>query len=584
MPLPNGFISELKARVSLEDTISRYVQLKRAGSNLVGCCPFHSEKTPSFTVFLQTDSFYCFGCGAGGDIITFVMRMENLDYMSAVEKLAGEAGMQIPQDMTPGRRENRERYYEMNKKAARFFHNKLISPEGKKGLEYLMEKRSLSAATIRKFGLGYAGESWDELCGFLMREGFTEEEITTGFLAGKSKRTGRVFDYFRGRVMFPIIDISGRVIAFGGRATGNEEPKYLNSSDTPVFKKRRNLYALNIAKDSDKDSVILCEGYMDVIALQAAGFTNAIASLGTALTEEQVNIIKRYASTVYICYDSDGAGRAATSRAIKILEKSDLKIKVLSLKGAKDPDEYIKKFGRDAFQKVIDGANGHIEYVFSEILEKYNLENPEDKLSFVKEIFWVLTKTPSSLEREIFLGRLHELTGIAPDILKSEFSKVERSAKKSEERRRINEDMQAAAGFGDRVNPDRTKYTFAASKEENALGILLLRSEYLADPKIRKRLSDACFKCEFNKRMLLLLLELTENGGTFDFGELGAFLTADEISAATKMMLSRKNLSDNSEKVLTELLDALDSDAASDNDTADLNEYFSKLKSKKQGK
>jgi len=293
--IDHSIIEEIKYRSNIEDVISSYVSLKRAGSNMNGLCPFHSEKTPSFTVFTSTQNFYCFGCGAGGDVITFIMRMENLEYRDALEFLAKRAGIEIPEDgATLQKGPTRSRMIDMNRDAARFFHSQLYSENGRKGLEYLKVQRGLSDAVIKRFGLGYAPDSFGSLTDYLKSKGYTDEEMITGFMCGKSQKTGRPYDYFRGRVMFPIIDVAGNVIAFGGRVLDDSLPKYLNSSDTPAFKKSRNLFALNYAKNNCSEYLILCEGYMDVIALHAAGFSSAVATLGTAITADQARIMAKY--------------------------------------------------------------------------------------------------------------------------------------------------------------------------------------------------------------------------------------------------------------------------------------------------
>ena len=349
MAYPQSFLAELKSRVSLVDVISSVTELKRAGSNLVGRCPFHNERTGSFTVFNANDPsaahYYCFGCGEGGDVITFVMKTENLDYPSAVEALAQRVGMKVPEERRWGEKKiDRARLYELNAAAARFFHETLMSEAGREGLQYLSGRRGLPMGVIRHFGLGFAPNGWHTLLDAMKAKGFTEDELVTVFLAGK--RNGRTFDMFRNRVMFPIIDLSGHVIAFGGRVMDDSTPKYLNSSDTAVFKKGMNLYALNFAKKTTRDSLIFCEGYMDVIALHQAGFTNAVATLGTAMTPEQARLVRRFVKKVYLCYDSDDAGQRATSKAIELLEAADVTVKVITVTGAKDPDDFLKKYGQ----------------------------------------------------------------------------------------------------------------------------------------------------------------------------------------------------------------------------------------------
>ncbi|MEA4831847.1 MAG: DNA primase [Oscillospiraceae bacterium] len=554
--LPESFIQELKMRVSLEDIAGQYVRLKRAGSNLVGCCPFHSEKTPSFTIYSPGDHFYCFGCGAGGDVITFVMRIEALDYMSAVEQLAERAGMKVPDEgQDAGQRTDKQRYYEINKKAARYFYEILMSPRGEPGMKYLI-KRGLGVETIRHFGLGYAGDDFDGLVGYLSREGFTAEEMKTAFLAGIGSKSGKPFDYFRGRVMFPIIDLNGKVCAFGGRIIGDGNPKYLNSSDTPVFKKSRTLFAGNYAKNAGTDSLILCEGYMDVIALHAAGFTNAVATLGTSLTGEQSRLMRRYASKVFLCYDSDEPGKKAAKRAIELLDAADIKVKVITLQGAKDPDEYIKTFGKAAFQEVLDGSEGQIEYTFNSIKAGYDLNVPEDKLRFAREICAKLSGIRSPLEKEVYIERLRELTGLDASILRAEADRSAKRAVRSAVRERTEADLKKTAGYGDTANPEKIKYPAACAKEEGIIGILLLRPEYLADEKTRTLVDPGNFVTAFGREAVTELLKLGSDGG-FDFSYLAQSFSPDKLGALTRMKLARASLTDNSPAVLASLAESL---------------------------
>ena len=574
MAFPQDFLQELKARNNVEDVISQYVSLKRAGSNLVGCCPFHSERTPSFTVFRNADNFYCFGCGAGGDVITFVMKMENVDYVTAVEHLAQRAGLTVPVDPASGPRINKERYFEMNKLAARFFYDSLISPKNKAALDYAVG-RGLSPQTIKRFGIGYADDSWDSLTGYLLSKGFEKEELRQGFLAGVSNKTGNLFDYFRNRIMFPIFDISGNVIAFGGRIIGNGEPKYLNSSDTPVFKKSRNLYALNTAKNNTDSSLILCEGYMDVVALQQAGFTNAVATLGTALTSEQTRIISRYASTVYLCYDSDEAGQRATKRAISLLGEVGLKVKVVKVEGAKDPDEYIKKYGRVAFEKLLRGSDGHIDYTLSTISDKYDLDVPEQKLMFVSDACNMLAGVYSEIEREIFIQKVVSQSGISADIIRNEVKKRQKKRAESAEKNFIREEINKSVGYGDRVNVDSAKNLSTVKKEENLLGILLLRPEFLTAKELSGILSEDIFRCEFTKKVFR---EINKEEGFS-----GEAFTPDEMGRITKMTLKRRELSNNSIEVASELAEALRSESERQKE-GDGNDFFKRIEELKKSK
>ena len=409
MRIPQNFVEELKYRNKIDDVISSYVNLKRTGSNKTGLCPFHSEKTPSFTVFTNTETFHCFGCGAGGDVITFIMRAENLEYTAALEFLAKRAGMEMPVDNEhKSEMLKRSRILEMNKDAAKFFNQMLYSPEAERARAYL-EKRKLSSAAVKRFGLGYAPDSFDALRNHMKRLGYSDAELKEAFLCGKSERTGKFFDYFRGRLIFPIIDNFSNVIAFGGRAINDEvKPKYLNTSDTPVFKKSRNLFALNFARSCADEYIILCEGYMDVIAVNMAGFSNAVATLGTALTSEQARIMARYTKKVVISYDSDDAGQSAAKRAIPLLSEAGIEVSVLKMKDAKDPDEYIKKFGAAKFKLLIEGSRGKFDFLCDTVLKKYDISVPDEKVRAAHEICEIIAGFYSDVERSVYISKAAE--------------------------------------------------------------------------------------------------------------------------------------------------------------------------------
>ena len=407
MRIPQSFIDEVKYRNKIEDVIASYVNLKRAGSNYQGLCPFHSEKTPSFTVFPNTETFHCFGCGAGGDVISFIMRAENLGYPGAVEFLAKRAGLEMPEEAGGAGSETvkRSRMYEMNRTAAVFFNKMLYAPESEPAREYL-KQRGLSSAAVKRFGLGFAPNSFDALRRHMHSLGYGDDELKEAFLCGKSERTGGYFDYFRGRLIFPIIDNFSNVIAFGGRALGDGKPKYLNTSDTPVFKKSRNLFALNFAKGSDRKELILCEGYMDVVSMHQAGFTNAVATLGTALTEEQSRLIAQYTGEVVLSYDSDAPGQAATRRATGLLEAAGVKIRVLSIPDAKDPDEFIKKFGAERFAQLIEGSSSATDFAINKLRQENDVTTAEGKVSFLKQFAALMAGLPSPIEREVYLSKV----------------------------------------------------------------------------------------------------------------------------------------------------------------------------------
>lgn len=573
MAYPQSFIEEIKMRNDLVTVIGKYVRLKPAGSNFVGCCPFHSEKTPSFTVFPEKN-FFCFGCGAGGDVITFVMRAENLDYRHAVEYLADAAGIAVPREQTfgsaPPKKEllTRERNFEMNKIAARYFHACLMSEKGKAGLEYLTS-RKLTPATVRHFGLGFAPDSFDGLYNVLTEKGFTFEEIRAAFLCGVSK-VGKPYDYFRNRVMFPIIDTVGNIVAFGGRVMDDSKPKYLNSSDTPVFKKSRNLFALNFAKNAatgaggaanDKvkpGEMILCEGYMDVIALHQAGFTNAVATLGTAVTPEQARIISRYAKTLYVSYDSDDAGRRADERAIRLMGEVGVEVKVLKVNGgAKDPDEYIKKYGSESFRKLMNGASGEIDYKLLSVTEKYNPDIPEEKLALLNEACDVISTIHSEMRREVYVLRLAELTGVSRDALIAELKKRDRILRNKHNKDFAKQSEEALRHFGDHVNPDAMKSVRGTEIEEQLLGILLLYPEFFA------RLSDELLKAEdfitpFDKSVFSEWKKAVDaDGQNADISALNAVFSPEQVGRIYRMYRKRKELTVNDFSALLALCTAL---------------------------
>lgn len=403
--LPDSFLQELKYRSDIEQVVGGYVNLRRRGRTLSGLCPFHSEKSPSFTVYPENQSFYCFGCGAGGDVITFIRKIENLDYIEAVRLLAQKAGIAVPENQEDDRTQRlRKRVLEANREAARYFHRNLMSERGRECRAYLIN-RGLTRETIVHFGIGFASESWDELLHEMQGKGFTREELIEAHLVTPNQKGG-AYDSFRNRTIFPIIDLRGNVIAFGGRNLGEKGPKYLNSSDTPVFKKSRNLFALNFAKNSGRTNIILCEGYMDVVSMHQGGFTNAVATLGTAMTEEQARLLAQYTKEVILSYDSDGPGQAATQRATGLLEAVGIKIKVLAIPDAKDPDEYIKKFGAERFEMLLEGSSSATEYQIKKLHTQNDIATSEGKVAFLKQFAELLAGIPSPIEREVYLSKI----------------------------------------------------------------------------------------------------------------------------------------------------------------------------------
>jgi len=548
-------------RNDIETLIGSYVSLKRAGSNLRGLCPFHSEKTPSFTVYPQDNSFYCFGCGAGGDAITFIRKRENLDYPDAVEFLAQRAGITIVRDeRTPISNEpkfDRNRMFKMNVDAAKYFNRCLFSdsPEAKAALSYFTDKRGLSVATIKHFGLGFAPNSFDQFSKYMLAKGYTYDELVAGFLCGRSEK-GRYYDAFRNRVMFPIIDVSGNVIAFGGRVMDDSKPKYKNSSDTPVFKKSRNLFALNFARHHCRDSLILCEGYMDVIAMHAAGFENAVATLGTAITSEQARMMSRYTKKVIISYDADEAGQKAAMRAVKMLTEVGLDVTILKVPGAKDPDEYIKQFGADKFKQVLSQSKSTFDYNLENILARYDINLPQDKVKALHESEKLISETYSSAERDIYIQNISKLFGVDAKSIKSDVERIITRANNQRRKEESNKIKQDAIGYSDRVNPDFIKAPAVAKNEETLLGLLLMYPEHRKRVFEGELVSADDFLTELNRRIFEYLRDSYLNGDDSQL-DIDAHFTPDERGRMTKMKLSRMELSENGEAVLIDSIERL---------------------------
>ena len=542
-------IEDIRARCDIETIIQSYVTLRKTGTNEKGLCPFHSERTPSFTVYPATQSFYCFGCGAGGDVITFIMKIENLDYRGAVEFLAEKAGIALPAwDGSELVKEgvSRKRILEMNLEAARFYRSMLFDEKiGAPGREYFFEKRGLSPATIRHFGLGYAPPYGSMTLQYMKSRGFTEEELREGYFCGKNERG--YYDYFRGRVMYPIIDVSGNVIAFGGRVLGDEKPKYLNTSDTPAFKKSRNLFALNYAKNHCENGFILCEGYMDVIALHAAGFENAVAGLGTAFGDEQARILKKYSDSVTLCYDSDEAGQKATARTIPILEKAGLTVRMLRLPEGKDPDEFIKKNGADAFRAVIEGSRSKFDYILESVRGKYTLDDTEEKLRAIGEVCRYIAGVYSQVERDLYIARAAQAFSVDPKSVRGDVEAQRRRNNRANDKKRREELIRVTAGLSDRVNPDYAKQPRAARMEEEVLGMLLLHPEYMTLAERESLLNEEMFPTTLGKRIYTWMkARLPEEPVAISY--MGEDFTPEEIGRAAKMLADRSELAGNDEK------------------------------------
>lgn len=523
MALSDSFLQELKMKTDIEDVISTYVTLKRRGATLVGLCPFHNEKTPSFTVYPATQSFYCFGCGAGGDAITFVKKIENLDYLDAVKTLAQRAGLQMPQEgFDDSLSKRRRRILEMNREAARFYHSVLLSPEGKVGYDYYIG-RALSAATINHFGLGFAPNQWDALLKHMRAKGYQPAELVDAGLARKGQKG--YYDNFRNRVMTPIIDVRGNVIAFGGRVLDDSKPKYINTGDTLVYKKTNELFALNFAKDSKEDALILCEGYMDVIAMHQAGFANAVAGCGTALTTEQVRLISRYAKEVILTYDADEAGQKALQKAMTLFDQTDVKVRIPALVGGKDPDEIIRTYGRDKFKGMLEGASNETEFRLLALRRQYNLATTQGKIDFIGGALQILATLPP-VEQDLYVSRLSEELGVERQNMKVQLQDLVARQGNRREKREFNRIVQENM----RKTARETMATDASLRKlraEDRLISLLLR--YPDCSRLCKDFDPQWLTPGFAQRVFTLILQRLENGDGTELMDLRDRLTDDEM-------------------------------------------------------
>lgn len=547
MAIPQSFIQQLLLHCDIEDIVSSYVVLKREGRNKKALCPFHNEKTPSMVIYPETQSFYCFGCGTGGDVITFIMKIENLEYVEAVRFLARRAGMEVPEDAENDRTSRmKARILEINRETALFYHHVLKTTLGKAGYDYF-KGRELSDKIITRYGLGYAPNGWDYLKNYLRKKGFTYEEMYAANVVTRGKN-GNYYDFFRNRVMFPVIDVRGNVIAFGGRVLDDSKPKYLNTSDTLVFKKSRNLFSLNFAKNTNKDYFILAEGYMDVIAIHAAGFENVVATLGTSLTAEQARIISKYAKEVIIAYDSDGAGQAATHRAVNLFSEVSLGTKILRMEGAKDPDEYIKKFGAARFERLLAGAGNVVEFELQKIRESCPMEETNGKIEYMRRAVAVLSNIRNRLEREVYAGMVAKELNVSQSSLVSQINAMIRKNQKKEEQKEWNDIQTNKKVTTDRVNAEKMKFLRQALAEEGIISFLFRNPDYLE--YILSKIGTEDFVTTFNKRVFSQIVEKIKENQEVNLSLLIPCFTEEEYGKISQI------LADNSgEKQTRELID-----------------------------
>ncbi|HIY33493.1 MAG TPA: DNA primase [Candidatus Evtepia faecavium] len=532
MAIPAGFRDELVARCDIVDVVSDYVTLTPKGGSYWGLCPFHGEKTPSFHVLPDRQLYHCFGCGKGGGVISFIMDVENLPFPDAVRLLAKRAGMEVPEEnLDEGSRRKRGRLLELNKEAARFFHSQLHSPQGAEGLAYL-QKRGLTRGVMTRFGLGFAPDSWDSLLLAMTQKGFSKGDLLAVGLVVSNKKGG-FYDRFRNRVMFPIIDLRGDVIGFGGRVLGDGTPKYLNSPDSPVFNKSRNLFALNLAKNTKQGHLILTEGYMDTISLHQAGFDCAVASLGTSLTGDHAKLLSRFAKEVILCYDGDTAGIRAADRAIPMLERTGLKVRVLRVTGAKDPDEYIKTYGREAFARLLDQSQNYVDYNLRQLQEQYNLEEPMQRTEFARAGAELLSQLDSPVEREVYAGQLAQTSGVGKQAILQEIKRCRGQrlwqAKRKQARRTLTPVNQ--------VQPKNRQLRYenprSARAEEGVLRLLMLDSSL---EKGVAGLTPEQFSSPVLGKIYGALLAHLAQGRTLQLGALEGELEGAEIALLADLL------------------------------------------------
>lgn len=575
--LPDSFLQELKLKTDIVDLVSSYVTLKKRGNTYVGLCPFHNEKTPSFTVYENTQSFYCFGCGAAGDCVGFTRKIDNLDYIDAVKSLAQRAGMQMPEDgYDDSLSKKRRTILEINRETARFYHSYMMSEEGKVGLQYFLD-RGLSLKTIKHFGLGYSPNSWYSLIKHLKSLGYNLSDMLAAGVVRKGEKS--YYDYFRNRVMFPIIDVRGNIIAFGGRVLDGSKQKYINTPDTLVYKKTNEVFGLNFAKNSGKDSIILCEGYMDVIAMHQAGFDNAVAGCGTALTNEQVRLITRYAKNISLLYDNDEAGQKALNKAITMFNQVDASINIPTLSGGKDPDEIIKTQGRARFEAMLEGASNKIEFALTQLRKKYNLVTTQGKSQFAAEAVKILYGA-SPVEQDLYLSRIAEELGIDKRSMQAQLDEYVSRESRKQNRQRYSKILDENMRSVRRESFDNSTSTASLKAQERLISLLMAYSEYvyLCDGFDDKKLSDGFYRKAYNA-----VVNRIRNNMSLDLIVFNEEFSSDEMSRFSRIVDQSPKSSD-AKKELSDCLttisreyDKQNSKSASEMNDDDFRSYFNNM-------
>lgn len=578
MAFSPSFLDEVNNRNPIEDVVGQYVALTRRGSNLFGLCPFHGEKTASFSVAPEKGIYYCFGCHKGGGVVNFIMDIENLSYPDAVRFLAKRAGLEVPEDdAQQSQYKKKERLWALCKAAAHFFHAQLKLPDAAQAQQYLA-KRGLSPATVTRFGLGFAPNAWTALMDAMRDRGFTKEELLEAGLVLKNEKKGTLYDRFRNRLMFPIIDVRGNVIGFGGRVMDDSTPKYLNSPETVIFNKRRNLFAMNIVKKSRQDYIILTEGYMDAIALHQYGFDCAVASLGTSLTQEHADMLSKYTNEIVLTYDGDAAGQNATQRAIPMLERTGLRVKVLRMQGAKDPDEFLKKFGADRFRLLLEGSENQAEYRLRSLQMKFDLTSDEQKVEFAKQAAELIASYSTDVERELYGMRAAEAAGFTQEVMKLEISRALRRRRSRERKAQEKREMDAFSARQPSSRELRYENMRSAMAEEGLLR-MLLREPALFDRA--SGLSMAQFSVPMLGRSFDALKTRWQQGLPVTAAGLSDLLTPAEMAHLTAVL--QKNDAPVSEQAFDDCLQTIRAEyrSAHISDPADLRALQENLRKKK---
>jgi len=582
--IPDDFLQEIRARNRIEDVVSSYVVLKRRGKNIVGLCPFHGEKTPSFTLYPDNGSYYCFGCAAGGDVITFVRQAEKLDYVEAVRFLADRSGLHMPEEgYDDGLSKLKARIREANRAAMSYYHYMLSQPAGAVGLNYF-RSRKLTDDTIRAFSLGFAPDGWDNLLKHMKAKGFSEDILLKAGLAGRSQK-GTVYDFFRNRVMFPIVDVRGNVAAFGGRVMDDSKPKYINTSDTPVFKKTNTMYALNLAKNRKDRRLMLAEGYMDVIAMHQAGFTEAVACLGTAFTDDHANLINRYADEVTLVSDTDEAGQKAQKKIMSILGKTAVKIKVLNLPQGKDADEYIRVKGSDEFGYLLKKAGNHIEYQLYKAKDSRNIDIPQEKVEYLKEAAEIIAAINEPVERDVYISKVCEEASVSVTAMTEQVKKLLYARRKRAEKAVLREAVQNTAGYVEPSGSRQPDNLLASSAEGKIIAILLLRSEFYSE--VRQRIQGEDFITSFYRKVYEAMEQRLIDGQEVSITSLSAEFSVEEMGKISSVLAKESQWSHTVQE-LSECVETLKREKEKkkikedmNSGDVDLNEFFKGLSGSK---